>query len=86
MRNKLLDEKASSNVIHTADLLFSTPFISATGMAKTLGVTYPAAQSAINTLVTRGDLTEFTGKMRNRFYFATRIYDVVYSHSSILQR
>jgi len=86
MRNQLLDEKASTNVIHTAELLFSMPYISATGLAKTLGVTYPTAQSAINTLVARGDLTEFTGKMRNRFYFATRIFDAVYSHSSILER
>ena len=81
MRNQLLHEKATKNVIRTAELLFSMPYISARGLAKTLHVTYPTAQSVINTLVARGDLAESTGKMRNRFYLATRIFDAVYSHS-----
>ncbi|MGH9042916.1 MAG: Fic family protein, partial [Acidimicrobiia bacterium] len=41
MRSELLAEKATINVIRTAELLFSTPYVSATGLADALGVTYP---------------------------------------------
>jgi Fic family protein len=81
MRNELLEEKATTNVVRTAELLFTTPYISASSLAATLGVTYPTAQSAITTLVARGDLTETTGRRRNRFYFATRIFEAVYGRS-----
>jgi Fic family protein len=81
MRNDLLRERASTNVIRTAELLFSTPYISSNLLAKVLSVSYPTAQSAINTLVARGDLKEATGRKRNRFYFAKPIFDAVYGRS-----
>lgn len=62
----------------TAELLFSTPYISASSLAKDLDVTFPTAQSAIDLLVRRGDLVETTGRKRNRFYFSHRIFDAVY--------
>ena len=83
LRNQLLDEKATTTVVRTAELLFSTPYISATWLSDTLGVSYPTAQSAINTLVGRGDLTESTGRRRNRFYFAARIFEAVYGRSPL---
>ena len=73
--NELLDEKATTTVVHTAELLFSTPYISPTWLSEMLGVSYPTAQSAINALVARSDLTESTGRKRNRFYFAARIFE-----------
>ena len=81
MRNDLLSERASTNIVRTAELLFSTPYISSNWLASALDVTYPTAQSAINTLVSRGDLVEATGRKRNRFYFAARIFEAVYGQS-----
>ena len=83
MRNDLLSERASTNVVRTAELLFSTPYISSNWLARALNVTYPTAQSAINTLVSRGDLVEATGRKRNRFYFAARIFEAVYGQSPV---
>ncbi|MCZ7529632.1 MAG: hypothetical protein M5U31_04405 [Acidimicrobiia bacterium] len=78
MRNQLLDERVSMTVIRTAELLFNTPYVSATSLAEALNVTFPTAQSAIDHLVDRGDLIETTGRKRNRFYFAQGIFDAVY--------
>jgi Fic family protein len=83
MRNELLEEKATTSVIRTAELLFSTPYISPTWLADRINVSYPTAQSAINALVDRGDLTETTGRRRNRFYFAARIFEAVYGRSPL---
>lgn len=83
MRNELLGEKVSTTVVRAAEALFSTPYVSVTWLAETLGVTFPTAQSAINTLVRRGDLTETTGRKRNRFYFAARIFEAVYGTSPV---
>lgn len=78
MRNELLDERVSMTVVRTAELLFSTPYVSATSLAQSLDVTFPTAQSAIDHLAKRGDLVETTGRKRNRFYFAQGIFDAVY--------
>lgn len=78
LRNNLLAEKAGLSVIRVAELLFSTPYVSATGLAATFNISFPTAQSAINALVVRGDLVESTGRRRNRFCFATAIFDAVY--------
>ena len=66
------------SAVRTTELLFSTPYISATSLAAELAVTFPTAQSAIDVLVARGDLIETTGRRRNRFYFAQGIFDAVY--------
>jgi len=68
-------------VVRTAELLFGTPYVSAARLAGQLNVTYPTALKAINTLVERGDLTEATGRQRNRFYMANNIFDAVYEES-----
>lgn len=78
MGNELLDERVSMTVVRTAELLFSSPYVSATSLAEALGVTFPTAQSAIDHLVKRGELVETTGRKRNRFYFAQGIFDAVY--------
>lgn len=79
MRIGLLDQRASSTAVRTAELLFDTPYVSATWLAERLAVTFPTAQSAIDYLVERGDLTEITGRKRNRFYFAPKIFEAVYA-------
>ena len=78
MRNQLLAERVNTTVVRAAELLFSTPYVSATSLATALDVTFPTAQSAIDVLISRGDLTETTGRKRNRFYFAQGIFDAVY--------
>ena len=74
MRNELLQERASTNIVRTAELLFSTPYISSNWLAKTLDVTYPTAQSAINTLVSRGDLVE--AKLTNPTFITMHPYSI----------
>ncbi len=78
LRSELLDEKVTMTVVRTAELLFSTPYVSATRLAEQLNVTYPTAQGAIKALVERGDLSEATGRRRNRFYMANRIFEAVF--------
>ncbi len=78
IRRQLLDERAPMSAVRTAELLFSTPYISASSLAKDLDVTFPTAQSAIDLLVGRGNLVETTGRKRNRFYFSQGIFDAVY--------
>lgn len=78
MRSQLLEERVSMSVVRATELLFSTPYVSATSLASALEVTFPTAQSAIDLLVHRGDLVETTGRKRNRFYFAQSIFDAVY--------
>lgn len=86
MRTELLAERATMNVVRTAELLFDTPYISATWLSQRLDVTYPTAQSAILTLVERGDLVEATGRRRNRFYMANRIFEAVYGDAPELEQ
>lgn len=78
LRNQLMEERVSMTVVRAAELLFSTPYVSATSLAAALEVTFPTAQSAIDLLVRRGDLVETTGRRRNRFYFARGNFDAVY--------
>ena len=78
VRRELLAARAPISAVRTTELLFSTPYISATSLATELAVTFPTAQSAIDVLVARGDLVETTGRRRNRFYFAQGIFDAVY--------
>lgn len=74
----MLEERVPTTVVRAAELLFSEPYISATSLASSLDVTFPTAQSAIDLLVSRGDLVEATGRRRNRFYFAQSIFEAVY--------
>jgi Fic family protein len=82
MRSELLEERVTMTVVRAAELLFSTPYVSATSLAASLAVTFPTAQLAIDLLVNRGDLVETTGRRRNRFYFAQSIFDAVYGTSA----
>lgn len=78
VRAELLADRAPITTVRTAELLFSTPYVSATSLARQLDVTFPTAQTAIDRLLERGELMETTGRKRNRFYFAQRIFDAVY--------
>lgn len=78
LRNELLDEGRPNSVVRLAELLFSTPVITAPGVERMLAVTRPTAQAAIDALVERGELMEVTGRQRHRIYEAGRIFGAVY--------
>ena len=78
LRDQMLAEKRAPSVIRLAERLFTSPIISASGVAEFLEVTPPTAYAAINTLVERGDLVEITHRARNRLYEAPDIYQAVY--------
>jgi Fic family protein len=78
MRDALLTEGRPNSVVRLAEQLFSIPIVTAARVEKILGVTRPTAHAAIDALVERGDLTEITGRGRNRIYEARAIYDAVY--------
>lgn len=48
------------------------------GLVRQLGVTFPTAQKAIETLVEEEVLLELTGKPRERLYYSPTIYAAVY--------
>lgn len=78
LRNELLEEGRSNSIIRLAEQLFAVPVITAAQVESMIGVTRPTAQTAIDALVDRGDLTEITGRPRGRVYEARAIFDAVY--------
>jgi Fic family protein len=82
LRDKLLQERVSNTALRLADSLFAYPFVTAGGVERALDVTYPTAQSAIETLVDEGILREVTGRRRGRMYFADQIFNAVYVDTS----
>lgn len=79
IRGELLEARRSATVQRLAELLFDQPYLSAKRVQRDLGVTNPTAQAAIEALVELGIVREITGRRRNRFYFADRIFDAVYA-------
>jgi Fic family protein len=78
LRNRLLEEGRPNSVIRLAELLFAIPLVTAARVETLIGITRPTAQSAIDALVERGDLSEITGRARGRIYRADAIFDAVY--------
>lgn len=78
MRNQLLEEGRPNSVIRLAELLFAVPLVTAARVETLIGITRPTAQSALDALVERGDLSEITGRPRGRIYRADAIFDAVY--------
>lgn len=78
MRSELLSEGRPNSVVRLAEQLFSIPIVNASRVAAMLSVSRPTAQTAIDTLVERGDLVEVTGRERRRVYEAPRIFEAVY--------
>jgi len=69
-RDKLLKHKATPTALGITEELFLNPYVSATRLAKRLGVSFPTVQAAIDRLVQVGILREVTGRLRNRIYCA----------------
>lgn len=56
------------------DMLFSRLVVSVPALARELSVSEPAAQAAVNTLVSAGILKETTGRKRGRVYVAAEVF------------
>jgi Fic family protein len=65
--------RVSARLLIFVDHLFGSPATTVTGAAKTLEITFRAAQRIIDRLVQAGILREITGARRNRLYLAEEI-------------
>jgi Fic family protein len=63
--------------VQIAEGLIEHPILNVTAMAARYGVTFPAANGAIERLVGLGLLREFTGRSRDRWYEATDVLDAI---------
>jgi Fic family protein len=77
-KRRLAGPRATMGPSHLVDALFDIPVVTVPGVAKLLGVTYAAAKSTIQKLVTAGILTgpdrEATGV---GFYYAGELIDAI---------
>ncbi len=78
LRSTLLGEGQPNSVVRLAEQLFANPVLTVGQVIDRLEVTRPTAQRAIDTLVSRGDLVEVTGRRRNRVYEAPEIFAAVF--------
>jgi Fic family protein len=69
--------RARSAAIRSLDLLASYPVLTATRLAALLGVSFPAAMTAIDQLMDAGILQERTGYRRNRVFVAPEVLTVL---------
>lgn len=83
MREQLLVENRANSVVRLGELLFASPVVTAGQVERTMSVTRPTAQAAVDALVDRGDLVEVTGRRRHRVYEAPRILAAVYSETEV---
>ena len=72
-RERLVDLSRSAAPLRLLDELFASPFITVSGAASALSLTYPAAQKNVNKLTEAGILREMTGRATNRVYVADEI-------------
>lgn len=72
-RRILRDRKASANAIALAEYLFENPYVSIPLARKHLGVSYPAAQGTVKTLVNAGILEPTSIPHRSKIFVAAEI-------------
>jgi Fic family protein len=78
LRTQLLEGGGTQTVVRLAERLLDLPYVTASRIARELGVSFPTAQRAIDDLVAAGILEEITGQRRNRVYLSRGVMDVVY--------
>lgn len=72
-QQRVAEVARSAAALRLLDELFASPFITISGAAAALGLTFPAAQNNVNKLVEAGILREMTGRSTNRIYVADDI-------------
>jgi Fic family protein len=70
--------RAGGSLSKLVSELFLAPAINVRQAQEALGVTFAAAQSNVDKLVSLGILREVTGRERNRIYLAEEIYDAAF--------
>jgi Fic family protein len=75
----LLKAKVSNACHKLGDRLLANPFVTARSVRQHISVSPPTAHATIARLVELGILREVTGRVRNRIYIATEIFDAVYA-------
>jgi Fic family protein len=78
LRTQLLEGGGTQTVVRLAERLLDLPYVTASRIARELGVSFPTAQRAIDDLVAAGILEEITGQRRNRVYLSRGVMDIVY--------
>ena len=76
-KTKWIEQSRSPVVLKLIDMIFERPAITITGVARALGVTFPAAQKNVEKLTSDKTLVEVTGKGRNRVYLAREIVRII---------
>jgi Fic family protein len=76
-RDRLLESRATSNLLRLMDHLFTDPAITLGSTARFLECTPRTAQLNIDKLVDNGILNEVTGRQRDRIFMATEIIGVI---------
>jgi Fic family protein len=77
LRGRFQNISNSSNLLRLIDHLFEHPVVTNRGAAEALGISFPAAQSNIDKLISQGVLGEVTGRRKNRIYVAQPVIDVI---------
>ena len=72
-QRRVTEVARSAAALLLLDELFASPFITVSGAAAALHLTYPAAQNNVSKLVAAGILREMTGRTTNRIYVADDI-------------
>jgi Fic family protein len=76
-QRRLRPERAAQRLLHTLDILFEHPIISARQLEAALQVPYRTALRYIEKLLALGLLREITGQDRNRLYCADEILHAI---------
>jgi Fic family protein len=73
----LASTKGRPAALRLADALFSTPYLTAAGVARRLEVSDPTARAAISDLLRAGILREMTGRQWGKVYLAPEVLDAL---------
>jgi Fic family protein len=76
-RGRLQAKRATGTSLALLDGLFLNPYVTISGAARDIGVTFAAAQAAIQKLENLKIVREITGSKRNRVYFAQELLRVI---------
>jgi Fic family protein len=76
-RRAVLDKYRSPILGQVVDLIFMRPVVTVKSVQEHLNVTFPAANKAIQFLVTENILTEITGRKRNKVYAAKDVLAIL---------
>jgi hypothetical protein len=85
LRTRLINDGRPLSVIRVAETLFSSPYVTAPGLVRQLGVSFPTAQKAIEMLAEDIVLAEVTGRSRDRLYLSPNIFDAVYGDVEVAE-